>query len=296
MAKVYITNASMNQISKSLRTKNTYKSRNDMLEAIVEDTELSALMTKEQFNEIFNNNDLKDFYFMKMMLKDFSQLIATIQGNKNIITEYISTQNKKYAYQVKAPAYHKNISCQWMHKSFNNIQIPQNCLSDIQSEQKAKEWINTNRNLPFNELNAKFKIEFNCKEGLEEISKANSSYADFENDKLEATFQKEVKTKYRQLRFFLDGDFAKKVANFKYAPSYKIQDILKDDKDEDTHKTLLDFHSVKDAIKKIIFDFYKSKYNAELSFEDTILDSIGFKKCSSNECNETENKVKSFSI
>lgn len=285
MAMVYITNASMNLISKSLRTKNTSTNRDDMLETIIEDTELSTLISKEQFNELFNNIDLKDFYFLKMMLKDFGQLITTIQGNKTIVTEYINTQNKRYAYQVTAPAYHTNSSCEWMHKNFNNIQIPQNCLSDAQTEQNAKEWININKNLPFEELNAKFKIEFNCEEGLEEISRENSSSTDFENIKLEVTFQKEMKAKYTQLRFFLDGDFAKKVANFKYAPSFKIKDVLKNDKDEEAHQTILDFHTVKDMVKKIIFDFYKSKYNAKLSFEDTILDSIGFKKCNAKECN-----------
>ena len=279
MSKVYITNASMKQISKSLRTKKTFITRDEMLENIVEDSELSSLVSKEQFNEIFNNNDLKDFYFMKMMLKDFGTLITTIQGNKNIITDYINNQNKIYAYQVKAPAYHSNTSCQWMNKSFNNIHIPQNCLSDEKTEQKVKEWIYTHKNLSFEEINEKFKIEFNCKEGLEEVSRDNSGLTDFENNEIGAIFQTEIKNKYKQLKFFLDGDFANKVANFRYASSFKINDILKNDNDKKSHQAILDFHTVKNMLQTIIFDFYKSKYNAELSFEDTILESIGFNQC-----------------
>lgn len=279
MSKVYITNASMKQISKSLRTKKTFITRDQMLENIVEDSELSSLVSKEQFNEIFNNNDLKDFYFMKMMLKDFGTLITTIQGNKNIITDYINNQNKIYAYQVKAPAYHSNTSCQWMNKSFNNIHIPQNCLSDEKTEQKVKEWIYTHKNLSFEEINEKFKIEFNCKEGLEKVSRDNSGLTDFENNEIGAIFQTEIKNKYKQLKFFLDGDFANKVANFRYASSFKIKDILKNDNDKESHQAILDFHTVKNMLQTIIFDFYKSKYNAELSFEDTILESIGFNQC-----------------
>jgi hypothetical protein len=279
MLKVYITNASMKQISKSLRTKKTFITRDEMLENIIEDSELSSLISKEQFNEIFNNNDLKDFYFMKMMLKDFGTLITTIQGNKNIITDYINNQNKIYAYQVKAPAYHSNTSCQWMNKSFNNIHIPQNCLSDEKTEQKVKEWIYTHKNLSFEEINEKFKIEFNCKEGLEKVSRDNSGLTDFENNEIGAIFQTEIKNKYKQLKFFLDGDFANKVANFRYASSFKIKDILKNDNDKESHQAILDFHTVKNMLQTIIFDFYKSKYNAELSFEDTILDSIGFNQC-----------------
>jgi hypothetical protein len=279
MLKVYITNASMKQISKSLRTKKTFITRDEMLENIIEDSELSSLISKEQFNEIFNNNDLKDFYFMKMMLKDFGTLITTIQGNKNIITDYINNQNKIYAYQVKAPAYHSNTSCQWMNKSFNNIHIPQNCLSDEKTEQKVKEWIYTHKNLSFEEINEKFKIEFNCKEGLEKVSRDNSGLTDFENNEIGVIFQTEIKNKYKQLKFFLDGDFANKVANFRYASSFKIKDILKNDNDKESHQAILDFHTVKNMLQTIIFDFYKSKYNAELSFEDTILDSIGFNQC-----------------
>ena len=279
MSKVYITNASMKQISKSLRTKKTFITRDEMLENIIEDSELSSLVSKEQFNEIFNNNDLKDFYFMKMMLKDFGTLITTIQGNKNIITDYINNQNKIYAYQVKAPAYHSNTSCQWMNKSFNNIHIPQNCLSDEKTEQKVKEWIYTHKNLSFEEINEKFKIEFNCKEGLEKVSRDNSGLTDFENNEIGAIFQTEIKNKYKQLKFFLDGDFANKVANFRYASSFKIKDILKNDNDKESHQAILDFHTVKNMLQTIIFDFYKSKYNAELSFEDTILESIGFNQC-----------------
>jgi RecG-like helicase len=219
-----------------------------------------------------------------MMFKDFKELMTNIQGNRNIITEYVNNQNKRYAYQVKAPAYHKNINCQWMNKSFNNIQIPQNSLSDIHTEQKVKEWISANKKLAFEELNQKFKIEFNCKEGLEKISRVNSGSTDFENDNLEKTFQQEIKIKYKQLKFFLDGELTKKVANFRYAPSFKIKEILRNNKDEKAHQTILNFHSIKDAIKKIIFDFYKSKYNEDLSFEDTILDSIGFSKCRTDEC------------
>lgn len=279
MSKVYITNASMKQISKSLRTKKTFITRDEMLENIIEDSELSSLVSKEQFNQIFNNNDLKDFYFMKMMLKDFGTLITTIQGNKNIITDYINNQNKIYAYQVKAPAYHSNTSCQWMNKSFNNIHIPQNCLSDEKTEQKVKEWIYTHKNLSFEEINEKFKIEFNCKEGLEKVSRDNSGLTDFENNEIGAIFQTEIKNKYKQLKFFLDGDFANKVANFRYASSFKIKDILKNDNDKESHQAILDFHTVKNILQTIIFDFYKSKYNADLSFEDTILDSIGFNQC-----------------
>ena len=61
-----------------------------------------------------------------MVLKDFSNLLETIQNNKNLISDFVNIQNDKYAYNVKEPSYHNDTNCQWMNKSFHNIEIPNN--------------------------------------------------------------------------------------------------------------------------------------------------------------------------
>lgn len=216
---------------------------------------------------------------MKMVLKDFAKLLDTIHDNKNIITSFIKSQNEKYAYDVKAPSYHKAISCQWMNKGFQNIEIPIECISNETMKQKAKQWLYENKELSFDKLNEQFKIIFNCSQGLAQIDRKNSGHTDIDNQKLELKFNENVKSKYVQLQFFLDGEFAEKVKNYKYAPSYKIKKIINNDSVITAQNHIFDFHTIKQEVKQIIFDFYKSKYNQELSFESSILDSIGFNSC-----------------
>lgn len=279
MSTVYITNASLKQISKSLRLKGATISREKMTESISSDFGVDDVVTADILNDIFNNFDLKDMYFMKMVLKDFAMLLDEIQGNKQVIKEYIDNSNRKYVTKVKAPSYHKDNTCQWMSKSFFNIEIPLECLDNKEIEQKVKVWLEKNKHLEFCKLNEEFKIQFNCPKGLSKVARENSGSAFFNNQNIEIEFNSKVKSKYRQLRFFLNGEFAEKVANTKYAPNFKIISYLEKDSDTKSHKTILDFHSVKETLKNIIFDFYKVKYNNELKFEATILDQIGFNTC-----------------
>jgi len=279
MSQVYITNASLNQISKSLRSKKSNRSRYEIMENISNDFTSNEIISNDILDELFNNSELKDIYFMKMILEDFSMLLEQIDGNKNIITESIARANKQYAYGTKAPSYHHDTQCQWMNKMFTNIEIPRECIEDIEMEKRAKEWLMEFRNLPFQELNEKFKIEFNCSVGLQQIERKNSGNVSFDNEEVQLNFNNEVKAKYQQLRFFLDDEFSEKLNKFKFAPSFKLKQILSNDNDTNSHQSILDFHSVKNSLKQIIYNFYKEKYNSELSFESTILDSIGFNKC-----------------
>jgi len=279
MKKVYITKASLNQISKSLRGKKTRVTRNAIIEDLANDFDNNSVISQDSLHNIFNSNELQEIYYMKMVLKDFAKLLDTIQDNKHIITNYIKSQNKRYAYEVKAPSYHKNTSCQWMNKSFQNIEIPDECIKNESIKQEIRKWIDENKNLSFEELNAQFKIKYNCLQGLSKIDRKNSGQADFDNEKLELKFNENIKSKYIQLHFFLDGEFADKIKNYKYAPNFKIIEILKNESAENSHKDIIDFHTIKQDVKELIYDFYKNKYNEELSFESNILDSIGFNSC-----------------
>ena len=279
MSNVYITNASLNQISKSLRGKKTRVSRNSIIEDLSSDFDSDSIISQDSLHNIFNSNELQEIYYMKMLLKDFAKLLDTIQDNKNIITKFIKSQNSKYAYDVKAPSYHRETSCQWMNKSFHNIEIADKCINNEKMKKEAKDWLYQNKNLSFEELNKQFKLKFNCSQGPTLIDRKNSGHIDIDNQKLELEFNQNIKSKYVQLCLFFDSEYSEKVKNYKYAPNFKINNILKNDTDVNSHKNILDFHDIKQELKYILFNFYKTKYNAELLFESTILDSIGFNSC-----------------
>jgi len=168
MSLVYITNASLNLISRSLRNKNFKNKRmnvpiKEMIFIIADDIKDELPITKEDLNEFFNKNDLQDMYLKAMINKDFGKFLESIGENENFITMYIDNQNRKYAYDINAPAYHPTISCEWLKKPFFNIEIPKGCRVNKEKQIEIKTWIQNkkigildNEEL-FKELNNEFK-------------------------------------------------------------------------------------------------------------------------------------------
>lgn len=282
MSLVYITKASMNLIVRSLRNKKNNISREYILSDIARDLSDEGIFSEKDINEILNTYELRDIYYTKMILKDFQQLLNSIEDNRNSISKFVEEENKKFAYSVKAPSYHMNESCEWKNKSFDNIEIPKQCVSDENNEIKIRSWIKRNSSLAFEELNKKFIYEFNCSEGLKQVSLKNSGTTDMENYRIE--FKEKAKQCRLQLRFLLDGELGDKIANYRYAPEYKVENIVKYEHDPKLHKPILDFHAAKAELQKILFNFYKNKFNVDLSFNQSILDSIGFNPCKGRVC------------
>lgn len=56
--------------------------------------------------------------------------------------------------------------------------------------------------------------------------------------------------------------------------------MLKSYKDELYYKTIIDFHTMKEVTKQMIIKYYQHKLNIDLSFDQSLLESIGFRKCS----------------
>ena len=272
----------MNLIVRSLRNKKNNISREYIISDIARDLAEEGIFSKEDINDILNTHELRDIYYSKMILKDFQQLLDNIEGNKNSITKFVEEENKKSAYSVKAPSYHRSKECEWKNKSFDNIEIPKKCLSNENNEIKIRAWINRNSTLAFEELNKKFSYEFNCSEGLKQVSLKNSGTTDMENYRVE--FKEKANKCRLQLRFLLDGELGDKIANYRYAPQYKVENIVKHEHNSELHKPILDFHTAKSELQKILFNFYKNKFNVDLSFDNSILDSLGFNPCRGRAC------------
>lgn len=281
MSKVYITNASFRMITKSLQYKKCKLNRDELLQNISDDfaTEFENESFIENIRQFYNSNELKDIYFGKKLLEDFAELLKDIEGNKEIITEHVERSNKMYAFEIKAPAFHNSQSCHWMMSDFKNIIIPEDCKLNSDKYQKAIQWIIDNKNLSFFELNSKFKIEFECDCDLEEVARTNSGEKEYDNEQINFNLYTQSDKNFRQMKMFFDGEFAKKVQDLKYAPSHSLKKILKNYKDEPYYKTIIDFHTMKEATKQMIIKYYQHKLNIDLSFDQSLLESIGFRKC-----------------
>jgi len=278
MSLVYITNASLNLISQSIKNKKKTISIDTITSDISNDLFHDFDISQKELKEYFNKFELEKIYYNKMVVKNLESLLSSIEENKNLIVDYIKWQNKKYAYDTKTPAYHVDKDCQYIKQPFINIQIAEECLSNKDTSLKAKQWIQKNKNLSFEEMNTRFKQEFNCSKGLIKVNFKNSGKLDYENDTITNIAKGKIK-KYRiQLRFLLDGEMSKKINNYKYAPKSVISKI-ENSKNTEKFQEIIDFHTAKNELEKIITKIYIEKYNAELLFNQPILDSIGFSKC-----------------
>lgn len=274
MSVVYITNASMKHIVRSLRNKK-YISRDDIIKNIANDFIEDDFITADDLDTFLSTIEMKDIYIRKMVLKDFEALLKTINENQNNIDTFVKNANDQYVYKIKEPAYHLNQNCNWMNQSFHNIRIPEECLTDLHTKEKFNSWINDQKNISFEELNIKFKKEFNCPKGLKEINLKNSGRAKIDNYNIELNLHEEIKKKRLQLRFLLNEDIGKKIRNYRYAPKFKIDGMI----ENENNKPIKDFHSAKDELQKLLYNFYQKKYNIDLSFKSHVLDSIGFRLC-----------------
>ena len=167
-----------------------------------------------------------------------------------------------------------------MKNDFKNIIIPENCNLSIEKRQKAIKWLSDNKNLLFFELNSKFKIEFECDCDLEEVERSNSGEIEYDNEQINFKLYSETLKTFKQMRMFFDGEFAKKVQDFKYASSHNLKKMLHNYKDTEYYNTIIDFHTMKDVTKQMFIKYYQYKLNIDLSFDQSLLESIGFRKCS----------------
>ncbi len=298
MPTAYITKSNFNKISK--RLVNVIKEdRAAMLDKLVRDFPIDGLIDSPKLNELLNNDEIAQMYAAKKLFEDFSGVITEIQNNQRSIKDIIQRQNRHFMQDVRMPAYHIDENCEAMHSGFFNITFP-DTLSDAQSKQ-AKEWaksqfdyleITMHKNNPeilkssFTRLNQNFKHTFGCQEDLKIIDLANSGSISFENSKVEdivtnpyEALKEMYEKKYTQLRFYFDGEFAKKLKELTYMPHYKLEGHLKTVRDPKESNVIHEFHEVKQQLISVMTEAYQQKYSFDFSVESEILESLGFRQC-----------------
>jgi len=114
----------------------------------------------------------------------------------------------------------------------------------------------------------------------ENVKYENSGVTSIDNIKLTDGFINIIKNKYTQLTFDF-GENEEVLKNLKYAPSYKINDILKNPRYKNKEEIINNFFKTKKEIRDNIFNYFVEIYNPELGFSKTILDEIGFRPCMS---------------
>jgi len=275
MENVYITNASFNLIFKSIKDKaNITQDRETMISDIAPNND--ALQNTLQ--TLFNDKELKRILLKKELLQNLASVFKNLMDNKKDIEEYIEKSNQTYLYSIKAPAYHIDKNCSCSYNSFHNIKFSDQLQNDPNID-KMKQWIKANSKLKFAELKKQFYTKFNLKSGLEEVLYKNTDTISLNNFDLK-TLLEDIEGQYVLNQDILNDSnekHRKQINNMKFASWMQFQKMKF--KDQELADKIQQFHIYKNSINNMIFKYLKLKTNAELSFESSLLESIGFRKC-----------------
>ena len=258
----------------------------------------------------------KPIYFLSNWETKYLLIMKTLLKNpeKFAVEVYQKVVNKdtyKYVYESElSPAYHVSTSCERLNSTYRNFEIPeeikeraekkaeQENLNEEETSELIKKsvdnfrhWFKININL-FNENLEEFlkqlDIRWNIQRNVNEIEKDNSGIEDIDNLNLEELEREIDKIISEAGKYFTSNkDKQQIIRRFQKLTflAYKDVPIQQNDttlSDEELKKLLLFYdESFKIPIKELLIQYYRVKYNPDLSFSGHLLDQLNFRPCSS---------------
>jgi hypothetical protein len=247
-----------------------------------------------------SNYETKYLLLMQSLLKDPEKFAIEVYQpvtNKDTLT---------YVYESEQPpAYHTNKDCEKLHASFKNFQIPFEVKQRVQEQGgeelvklqvlKFRDWFKKHFDLFQKDSQGflrRLDIDWNIQRSVSEIDKENSGTENIENYRLE-DLEKEIDKIISEAGKFFNSNPDKQniIRRFQKLTflAYKSNPIDKNDtgfSDEELKKFLQFYdEKFKKPVKKFLIEYYRVKYNPELSFEGELLERLNFKECSL--CNGT---------
>jgi len=283
VAKVNITKANFNLIIKSMSKINNPYTRNLLATEILKDISDKDFFSDSDLLELFNTKELQYLYNVKIVMNDFKLFLSTLKNDRELVTNYVNSENLKYLKNVKAPAYHSTNSCRWISSDFENIKIKEGVIDDRDLKLEINAWIKNNKLLDFESLNTAFIEKFNIIEGLEKVNLQNSGNTLIENNSVGSYLHLPmVKETKQQLQFLFNSEISKKIGHYRYAPKPLLEQRIKEEQNKQDKQSLLSLQEAKENIKNIIFSKLRVQYDMQdFSFEQVVLDKIGFRSCKS---------------
>ena len=198
----------------------------------------------------------------------------------------------RYVYEGEAPCYHKTAECERLNAEFRNFRIPQEIRSQgTETIQKFRLWFKSNIKL----LEGKGDVfemrvfhAFSIKLKIEEMLQANSGIVAWNNYTLEE-LKNAINVKLKQAgRYYYQSPknttILKQYGKWAYISDYSEPLINNRTGYSDTEvKTFLhDYEErFKQPIKTMLYDYYRAKFNPELSMDEKLLEQLGFRACHS---------------
>lgn len=246
-------------------------------------------------------SEVKYLLLMQSLLKDPEKFAI------EIYKPIVNVDTFKLVYESEQPSsYHLDSKCDRLNSNFKNFEIPFEIkvrafeqggeeLEKMQV-QKFRNWFKANLDLYVNDPEKflrKLDIDWNVLRKMEEIEKDNSGIKEIENLNLQELETEIDKIISEAGRFFTNNpDKQSILRRFQKLTflAYSTKEIYSNDtglNDNELKEFLLKYDtSFKKPLKKLLLEYYRVKYNPDLTFEGTLLERLNFKLCSS--CNNNE--------
>jgi hypothetical protein len=195
----------------------------------------------------------------------------------------------KYLYPEKQPSYHKDILCDRLKSNFANFKIPKE-INGKENVLKFRIWYKKHSYLleenkkEFLEL---MNSEFNISKSLESIDINNSKSNSYVFESLKEIESQIDKYILESGAFFNNSDFStqniikrfQKLTFLAYYDSkiYNNDTSLTDDELRLFLKKYDD--NFKNPVKELLVEYYRYYHNPNMTFDDNILEAVGFKPC-----------------
>ena len=247
-------------------------------------------------------SEVKYLLLMQSLLKDPEKF--AIEVYKPVIN--VDTLRLVYESE-QPPSYHENHNCERLASGFKNFEIPSEIKVRANEQggeeleksqvQKFRNWFKQNIDLYKNETASflrKLDIDWNVQRSINEIEKDNSGVKEIENYDLQELEREIDKIISEAGRFFINNpDKQSVLRRFQKLTflAYSSKEIYSNDtelSDTELKDFLLKYDmSFKKPLKRLLLEYYRVKYNPELSFQGKLLEQLNFRPCSS--CSGLEN-------
>jgi len=256
--------------------------------------------------------ETKNLLLMRTLLKDPEKF--TIEYYKPLVNK----DTFRYVFESQqSPSYHSIKECNRLHSKFKNFEVPfeiksrakerasKECMNDEDTDNLIKQQVNTfrrwfgsnieiYRNEPEKFLKI-LEVRWNVKRKISEIEMENSGIEYFDNLNLN-DLEAEIDNIIRKAGSFFNKNEDKKhiIRRFqKLTFLAYTKDGIRINDTELSDTELKEFlrkydQEFKRPIKKLLLEYYRVKYNPELSFDGNLLERLNFRQCAS--CNTFSNK------
>ena len=241
-----------------------------------------------QEDDLFNNSEREELLLYKQLFKEPQKFINTYytQAKNN---------NDQYIEKPKAPAFHKNKDCPRLNADFDGYELPPQILSrgKVEVEKFRRWWV---ENIPDDGMTDRFALQLSAewKINISEINvvhRPNSGNEIIDNKSIVNHDEKinllledlhlRIKKSGKARKILIDEGYARK-SFVRKINSYENKTRYSNDEFINVVK-YFDEHFKRPLLSSLKF-YYRIRYNGQVEFKSTFLETLGFKPC--RECYE----------